>query len=169
MVRAREVVLPSTCGVRVERRDECSPSSGHFSLISSYYAQERNQVLKLKGCCVRTFSVLPLLLPPPPRCRPRSSVPGKFCFHATRPACTRRAASASARGDRAPHGRHSANSADARRHLTAVPPAWATLGKLRAVPVRDPRAADGKIAVWCVPPLLVLYCTGGAVRGLWGA
>ena len=52
--------------------------------------------------------------------------------------CTRRAAASAraATGHQATGlhmGRHSANSADARRHLTAVPPAWATLGKLRAV------------------------------------
>eukprot|EP00964_Phaeocystis_antarctica_P094695 scaffold61348_cov55-Phaeocystis_antarctica.AAC.3 len=46
-------------------------------------AETRNQLLERVFCAdVQSSQALPLLLPPPPRRRPRPSVPGKFCFHA---------------------------------------------------------------------------------------
>ena len=77
----------------------------------------------MKGCYVRTFTRLPLLLPPPPRCRPRSSVPGSMLPRDA--ACTRRAASASARAPR-------------RQGST-----WSAFGKLRRRPTALHRGPAG--------------------------
>ena len=129
----------------------------------------------MKGCYVRNFTA--------GRCsRHRRAPPafkracGKFCFHATRPPCVpARGAQRPARARRQGTRRQGSTWVGIRQ----TPPTpdgtsprsrrpgqrWASCEQCQC---ETPRAADGKIAVWCVSILSVLYTVGGAVTEGYG-
>ena len=80
VVRAREVVLPWvhvwSAGMSVLAFKRALLAD---KVLVVTMLQKRNQVFEVKR--VLCADVHGLLHPPPPRCRPRSSVPGRFCFH----------------------------------------------------------------------------------------
>ena len=161
-------------GPRVERRDECLPSSGHFSLSTAQLEvvmlQKRNQELEVERVlCAELHGRT--LLPPPPRAARVQACLWKVLLPRDA-ACTRRAALTSARGDRAPHG---SAFGKLRRRPTAPhrgPAGLANAGQAASSASARSRWPRRTVTNRCVVrplPLSVCFTVGGAVRGLWGA
>ena len=166
VVRAREVVLPWVHVWSAGMSASLKRALPADKVVTMYRNETR--YLKLKGCYVRTASTCSA------RHR-RAAARVQACLEGS--ASTRR-------------GLHAARSFGQRARAAATglhmvgirqtPPTpdgtsprscrpgqrWASCEQCQC---ETPRAADGKIAVWCVSILSVLYCRRCCHRGLWGA